>query len=405
MSREIRLTLTRPHRGQVKLAEARERYLVVDCGRRFGKSVDGLNRLTTVALAGGPVAWFAPNYKMLAEAWRDFRRRLRDVTASASKQDKRIELITGGSIEFWTLEDPDAGRSRRYRRVVIDEAAKARHLEEAWTKAIRPTLTDFKGDAVFYSTPRGRDYFWKLFVRGEDPLEPDWRSFRFPTTENPWIDPAEVEAARRELPDRTFRQEYLAEFLEDAGGVFRNVADCIDRGRVLPEDRRRVGAYALGVDLARLYDFTVLTVVDNMGRQVYFERFNQISWERQIAAIKAASAKYSASVIVDSTGVGDPIFERLKDAGLRVEPYVFTASSKPPLIDDLAMAFERGSLRLMDVPEQEAELAAYEYVMTKARNWRTSAPEGMHDDCVMALALAWHGAKAATDRPPRGGIW
>ena len=81
---------------------------------------------------------------------------------------------------------------------------------------------------------------------------------------------------------------------------------------------------------------------------------------------------------------------------------MFNAASKNPLIDELAMAFERGAVRLMDVPEQEAELVAYQYELTKARNVRTGAPEGMHDDCVIALALAVHGASAA--RPFRG-IW
>lgn len=354
------------------------------------------------ALAGDPVGWFAPSYKILDEAWRDLRRTLKPVERHANANDRRLELITGGVIEFWSLEDADAGRSRKYKRVAIDEAAMCRHLEAAWTGAIRPTLTDLKGDADFYSTPKGRDYFWKAFVRGVDPLETEWESFQLPTSANPFIDPAEIEAARRELPDRIFRQEYLAEFLEDAGGVFRCVSEAIDRGRVLPEPKRAVGAYALGVDLARLNDFTVLCVVDQSGRQVYFERFNQISWERQIASIKAAADRYGATVIVDSTGVGDPIFERLRDAGLRIQPFVFTSASKNPLIDELAMAFEGGRIRLMDVPEQEAELVAYQYELTKARNLRTEAPEGMHDDCVMALALAVHGS--AKVRPFRG-IW
>jgi len=392
MQTEIRLTLPRPHRGQTEVLRSTARYRIHACGRRWGKTTIGVNRLVEPALAGFPAAWFAPNYKYLLAAWEDFRRILKPVTTSSNSTDRQIHLVGGGRIDFWTLDDPDAGRSRKYKRVGVDEAAKARHLEVAWQQAIRPTLADFKGDADFYSTPKGRDFFWKLWTRGADPLQPDYQSWQLPTVQNPWIDPAEIEQARRELPERVFQQEFLAWFLEDAGGVFRCVTDAIDRGRTVPEPARNVGAYALGVDLARLEDFTVLCVVDNTGRQVYFERFNQISWERQIAAIRAVAERYRATVFVDSTGVGDPIFERLRDAGLRVEPYVFTAASKGPLIDGLAMALERGALRLMDIPEQEAELVAYEYVMTKARNWRTSAPEGMHDDCVMALALAVYGS-------------
>lgn len=396
------MTLPRPHPGQKTVLRSKARFRVHACGRRWGKTAVGEQRLIGPALDGHPVGWFAPSYKILSEAWRDFRRVLQPVISGANENARRLELITGGVIEFWSLEDPDAGRSRKYKRVAIDEAAKCRHLERAWNEAIRPTLTDLKGDADFYSTPRGRDFFWKCFTRGQDPLEPEWESFHLPTAGNPFIDPAEIEAARRELPDRVFRQEFLAEFLEDAGGVFRSVSEAIDRGRILAEARRSVGAYAMGVDLARLNDFTVLTVLDQSGRQVYFERFNQISWERQIERIKAVAGLYNATAIIDSTGVGDPIYERIRDAGVKVQPFVFTSASKNPLIDALAMAFEAGRIRLMDVPEQEAELVAYQYELTAARNLRTGAPEGMHDDAVMALALALHGSASVR---PFVGVW
>jgi len=124
------------------------------------------------------------------------------------------------------------------------------------------------------------------------------------------------------------------------------------------------------------------------GKQVYFERFNQISWERQIGAIKAVMAAYPGQAVLDSTGVGDPIYEALHKAGCMVRGYPFTNASKTELIDGLALALERGAIRLMDIPEQEAELRAYEYTLTPARNVTMSAPEGMHDDCVIALALA-----------------
>jgi hypothetical protein len=137
-------------------------------------------------------------------------------------------------------------------------------------------------------------------------------------------------------------------------------------------------------------DFTVLSVMDSAGRQVHFERFNQISWERQLAAIMAVHERYRAAVVIDSTGVGDPIFERLRKAGVPVKPYQFTNASKEALIDNLAMRLEQGLVRLMDVPEQTNELLAYQYELTPSRNIRMNAPAGMHDDTVIALALsAW----------------
>lgn len=363
---------------------------MVACGRRFGKTAFGVDRLASVALDGWPVAWFAPNYKYLSEAYRDFLRLLRPVVSRQSTTDKRIELVTGGVIEFWSLEDPDAGRSRKYKRVCIDEAAKARHLETAWTHAIRATLADYRGDADFYSTPRGRDYFWRMFTRGAGRDEPEWSSWRMPTSSNPYIDPDEIEAARKQLPERVFAQEFLAEFLDDAGGVFRKVREAVDAGRSGNEPASAPGrsGYVLGVDLARVEDFTVLTVVDASLRQVYHERFNQISWERQIARITDVAARFRADVVIDSTGVGDPIFERLRAIPNPVVPFGFTSASKEALINNLAMSIEQGAVRLMDVEEQTNELIAYEYEMTPSRRLRMSAPPGMHDDCVIALALA-----------------
>jgi hypothetical protein len=355
-----------------------------------------MHRLIRPALEGHPVGWFGPARKYLVDAWRDFIQRLKPVIARKNELEWRIELCSGGIIDFWTLEDPDAGRSRKYKRIAIDEAAKCRHLERAWNAALRPTLTDLKGDADFYSTPRGRDFFWRAFTWGEDPERADWACWRMPTAANPHIDPAEIEAARRQLPERLYRQEYLAEFLEDAGGVFRGVAASITRGhtgnRMVPDPTI---SYAMGIDLARTEDFTVITVVGSDLRQVYFERFNQISWERQISSIVAMARQFQPTVVVDSTGVGDPIYERLQRSGLYALPYQFTNASKQRLIDNLAMLLEQGRMRLMDIPQQEAELSAFAYELTPARNIKMGAPEGMHDDCVIALALAAWGASEA----------
>jgi hypothetical protein len=377
------------------------RFNAVACGRRFGKTVLGQNRLIPPALEGYPVGWFAPSYKYLYEVWDFFARTLRPVTERLNKTEQRIELVTGGVVEFWSLKDnPDAGRSRRYQRVVVDEAAKVANLERAWNEAISPTLTDFKGGADFYSTPKGHDFFWRAYTWGQDPAEPEWASWQMPTTANPYIDPAEVEAARLRLPERAFEQEFLARFLESGGGVFRGVPEAVDRGRAKLEAARPGATVTLGCDLARVEDFTVICGLDGTGRQVYFERFNQISWDRQVAAIKRASDAYNrASVVLDTTGIGDPIYERLRQAGVPVVPYQFTNASKEALIDNLAMRIEAGRLRLLDIPAQTNELLAYQYELTPSRNVRMNAPEGMHDDCVIALALAAWGLSRPKSQP------
>ncbi|MEM4168304.1 MAG: hypothetical protein QXW98_07650, partial [Candidatus Caldarchaeum sp.] len=146
------------HSGQQRILESPARYKVIAAGRRFGKTLLAVEWLALAeggAIDGASVGFFAPTYKLLMEAWDDFERTLTPVMKRSNKTEMRMELITGGKIDFWTLEDKDAGRGRRYHRIVIDEAAHARYLKDAWEHAISPTLTDYRGEAWFISTPNG----------------------------------------------------------------------------------------------------------------------------------------------------------------------------------------------------------------------------------------------------------
>jgi len=345
-----------------------------------------------------PWAWFAPSYKVLGEAWRDTRKILAPVCSRVSEQEKRMEFMGGGVLEFWSLENKDAGRSRKYKGVIIDEAGLVPGLEEIWYNAIRPTLTDLKGEAWLLGTPKGRNFFWTAYTFGRDEFEPEWASWQMPTLTNPHIDPAEIEAARRQMPERSFQQEYEAIFLDESGGVFRNVRASVDKGRKDNELPSPSHAYRIGIDIARINDFTVIAVLDEKGRQVYFERFNQISWERIEASIVRVARMYGATTetyrpalsmcVMDSTGIGDPLYERLARQKIRVTPFTFTNASKGAAIDRLALEIEQGRIRLMDIETQTNELLAYQYELTASRNVRMNAPAGMHDDCVIALALA-----------------
>jgi len=172
-----------------------------------------------MTLEGAPVGWFAPQYKLLEEVFREARRILAPVITATNTQQHRLELITGGTIDFWTLDTPDAGRSRKYALVIIDEAAMARNLEEAWTAAIRPTLADLQGKAWFLSTPKGGNYFKTLFDRAAD--DPDWARWQMPTASNPYIRPSEIEAMQKDMPSLMYQQEVLAQFVDAQGAALK----------------------------------------------------------------------------------------------------------------------------------------------------------------------------------------
>ena len=189
------------------------------------------------------------------------------------------------------------------------------------------------------------------------------------------------------LPVDVFEQEYLAKFLENQAGVFRNVAARIGAKPSAPVPGR---TYVAGLDLARTTDFTVLSILDaETAAQVYLDRFNTLDWAIQKARIAAAVSQYNARVLVDATGVGDPIFEDLFRAGLDVAPYKFDAFSKKRLIEALMLGFDERRITLLDDPTQKNELESFEYEIGSSGMVRYSAPDGYHDDTVIALALAF----------------
>jgi phage FluMu gp28-like protein len=341
------------------------------------------------ALEGYPVAWFAPTYKLLAEPWREIRRTLKPITRSSNATEKRIELITGGSIDMWSLDDQDAARGYKYKRIVVDEAAMVKKLEEAWQAAIRPTLADYQGDAFFPSTPKGMNFYWQMYQWGQDPEMKEWMSWTMPTSENPYIESSEIDAMYRQMPERLFQQEVLAEFIEDAGVVFRHVRDC---ATATEQKEAEAGhTYVFGVDWGKLKDFTVITVIDKTAKQeVFKDRFNQIDYQVQLQRLQALYERFKPyKIIAEKNSMGEPLIEQLYRSGMPVEAFLTTNDSKAAIIDSLALAFEKGAIEILPDPVAIAELQAYEVERLPSGRFRYNAPEGFHDDCVMSMALAW----------------
>ncbi len=392
--RTLDLVLPRPHAAQKIVRQGARRFNVVCMGRRWGKTVLGLIVVVLIALQGKPAAWFSPTYKMLADVWREAKRLTKPIARHVSEQEKRIELITGGVIDFWSLDNPDAARGRKYAGVVIDEAAMVGWLGEAWQAVIRATLTDYAGVAWFFSTPKGRNFFWQIWQLGQDPEQTEWASWQMPTSTNPYISKSEIEAARQELPDRVFRQEYLAEFVEDAGGVFRGVRECATAQRGKPY----AGTFRMGVDWGQQNDFTVLSVFDATTRaMVDIDRFNKVDWALQRARLKAMNDRWKCeTIIAEKNSIGGPNIEALRREGLSVYGFETTAVSKPPLIESLVLAFERKEIAILNEPVLVNELEAYERTVSRETGRsKYGAPEGLHDDCVISCALGWKAVNMA----------
>lgn len=376
------IVLSRPilHAAQQRVVDNAKRFNVLQCGRRFGKTTLGVDLAIDPALDGFPVGWFAPTYKILADAWREIVAACTEIASKIDQKDHRIECITGGVIEFWSLDTPDPGRSRKYKRVLIDEAGIVRDLEQAWNGAIRPTLTDYRGDAWFFGTPKGRNYFHQLHTKGQQG-DPDWQSWRFGTVENPVISAAEVAAAKADMPLAVFEQEYLGIPADDGGNPFGIAAihACVG-----PLSKGTPAVW--GVDLAKSEDWTWCIALDGAGAACVSERW-QGPWGATIERVAGMITKSSARALVDSTGVGDPIVEQLQSrCGGLVEGFKFSSQSKQQLMEGLAAAIQQRTITIPDGPLVH-ELESYTYEYTKS-GVRYTAPDGLHDDGVCALALA-----------------
>ncbi len=365
------------HPSQREVHAALARFSVLEIGRRWGKTTFGIQLAIDDALSGRKVGWFAPSYKYLADPVREFERALKPVVRRIDRIEKRMELKTDGSIDFWTLEDIDSGRGRSYDRIVIDEAGFAPRLLEAWRASMRATLADRKGRALFLGTPKGTGDFHRLYLEAEGDTTGEWRAFRIGSVSNPHLDPSEIEAARRMLPAEVFAQEFEGVPAEDGGNPFGldAIRECI---APMPE----TAVECWGVDLAKSQDWTVAVGLDGEGRVCRLDRWQgpwSVTRERLARMIGDKPAQ------IDSTGVGDPIVEDLRKVCRRAEGFKFTSQSKQQLMEGLQLAIQTREIRFPDGwLRSELEAFGFRY---SGRAVSYEATVG-HDDGVCALALA-----------------
>lgn len=386
-----------PHPGQWEIHKSRAPRRVVACGVRWGKTTCAAMEGLAAALEPQErsVGWVvAPTYDLADRVFRELQytvaRYLKHRVLSMRDHDRKILLrnMAGGISEIRgkSADNPVSLLGEGLDWLIVDEASRLKPT--VWQSHLSQRLIDKEGWALLISTPKGKGYFYDLYRRGRGE-DPAFRSWNYPSRTNPVLDPAVIEAERSRLPERVFRQEYEAEFIEGAGSVFRNVRESALGEWREPEKRT---TYYAGLDLAKVEDYTVLVVVDEQARVVFADRFHRLDWSTQVVRVQAASKRFQDPLIhVDTTGAGEPVFEALRNADLNVVAYPFTNRTKTALVNNLALLLEERRLTLPRVdlwPEGIDELEAFEYSVTDSGAVKMAAPGGQHDDCVMALALA-----------------
>jgi len=384
------LALPEPYPLQREIIDHPAKYKVIACGRQVGKTMlcalDSRERL----LAGQRKLYTSTSQKQTDQFWEYVKAFTADL--NPYKHDsRRIMRLGEGLLDVQTASAPDTLRSGHYHHIDFDECA---YLDpRVWSQVGIPMLLRYDGSASFWSTPRRRNWFFLHFQKAQQKQADGdrWATWNFATTENPHLSEAALTELTENMTEEDYQQEILAQFLEGQGAVFRYVTDRATLQRHDPYE----GHFVAGLDWAQKQDFTVMVIMDSATKQVVdYDRFNGVDWALQRGRVQALYERWKPeTIIAESNSIGSPNIEALQREGLPVQPFETTASSKPPLIESLVLAFDRNEIAILDDPIMTGELMAYERTITSTGRSQYNAPAGMHDDCVIALALAWHGCQ------------
>jgi hypothetical protein len=374
--------------------------------------------------AGKRLIWTAPTFNQVRIGWDEVEKAVGHVSAFKSHIQRMMWFSpeTGGSIIFRSLDNPDNARGYTADGVIIDEAGDVK--QDAWYQVLRPMLIDTGGWLWGIGTPKGRNWFWREFIAAQG--REDSISWQIPTVgayidnngnlvrdpnplENPDIPFEEIEHIFNTTPLDSFKQEILAEFLENEGSVFRNILANINAPETLPEahkDHRVI----MGVDWGKQNDFTAVSVgCRNCQHELELVRFNKIGYGHQRNRIKALHEKWGVSSIqAEANAMGLPNIDALRKDGLPVVKFDTTSKSKKELIEKMELSFDKAAFQFLSINVANMELEAYERKLSAAGMVRYSAPHGLNDDTVIARALMLRGLGSLTlpkSQPTRKSLW
>lgn len=393
----MQIELYEPHPKQLEIHQALDRddikYCIVATGRQFGKSLLAENQALKWALENKEwnILWISPTYKQCKKVFRDIKNSLGNSPAylqPPNSSDLIFFFKSGSVIKFYSAEAYDSIRGESAHAVIGDEFRDWK--QEAWTEAIKPTLTVTGKKVLLISTTKGKGLFYNLHQQGVQ-KEDGYISFTASSYDNPFANRQEIEDAKRTLPDHIFRQEYLAEFLDDGSGVFINIKECV-------KNAQTTSIYFAGVDLGRADDYTVLTIVNQHNEEVFCQRWRHMEWAKIINNVVEKLNEYKAYTFVEANQAQDAIYEQIRDkvnySKARIQPFVTTVKNKQTIVEDLIVQFEREDLGILGYDWQIGELQSFAYEYNpRSRTIKYSAPTGLHDDYVMSRAITNHAHK------------
>lgn len=336
------------------------------------------------------MGWVSPVYPQAKKVFREMEAGIvgTPFLKSSNKSDLIITFPNNSTLQFFSAEAYDTIRGNTFHYLTCDEFDYFK--TEAWDEVLKATVLVKGRKVLFLSTPKGKGLMFRMSNMAG--IDPNYHTIRGTSFDNPLIPLSELEDARRNLPDHIFRQEYLAEFLDDSSSVFKDVKHCINDNAPITMDN-----YA-GVDLGRADDYTVVTVLNSFGKMIHVERWRHLEWSEIINNVIEVLNRYKPRTIIEANNAQDAIYEQIRNRVVFnkgwVEPFVTSNKSKQNIVEDLIVAFEQREIGIHS--EQwlidELNMFTYDYNL-RTRQIKYSAPQGFHDDGVMSLAFAWSSFK------------
>jgi hypothetical protein len=398
-----------PHPGQLLFHQSKARFRVLNAANRWGKDrasinefiqkfADMLSENRPSTLVPRVMGWIvAPTYQLARQNWMELKHFFPEqwVVGRPNEAERQMKTIYDGLIEVKSADDPESLVSVGLDIVLMTEVARAKNLQDIWANIFARLssagrgLNGEGGLGLFNSTPVGRNFFHTMYMWGQDPTMKDWESWQFDCYSSPYITARDIEIAKKTLPERLFRQNWLAEFLSDGGEVFANV-DELSIGQI--EDPQPGRLYKAAWDPAQRGDTSVFGVRDQYGKQVFKRTFTGMGWEQQLDIVETHCRRYNYCPIdIDMTGIGDTLPEAARRRGLVANGIYWAGGGhmKEQMVSNLCVLMEQKAVTLLDDETQKEELKSYEYTISKSGNIRYSAPQGLHDDHVSMLLMLY----------------
>ena len=403
MAMELIVNLPQPHPKQAAFMRSPAKRRVIVAGRRGGKTTAAATLAVEAMLAGRRVLEAAPTADQTSGFWEACKRSLaRPIAAGAIYKNESDRVLRmpgqkGGRIKTKTAWDADSLRGDYADLLIMDEFSLM--SPDAWDEVGAPMLLDNDGDAVFIFTPKRKNHAHSFYARALGDTSGRWAAWHFTSHDNPYLSQEALSEITADMTEDAYRQEIMAEFLDNEGAVFTNIAACLGAPLGARPEAHAGHFLVAGTDWGKHQDYHATSIGCATCRvEVELYRVKSADYIYQRERTKALIGKWRVALaLAETNAMGEPNLELLQADGLPVSGFDTTVKSKPPLIENLKLALEGVEWQFLNEPVATAELEAYEQVVsTTTGRSAYSAPKGVHDDTVIARALM---LRAAGMRP------